>query len=367
MMKNKVIITTVIITTLLFSSTPIVANPGGNGDNDRDFTCGGSCHGDPSLSVDSDGIISIEIKEFVYAGTTTEIVVKIDEVTTSNERIVGIFLLGSINGNNDQPADYGWEIIQDENGGTSNYIEKRASINGSVHASWIIRSPTNPGTYNLFASIQHGIDPNPKGLAALGVSEKHEIEILPIPENYPSLSEDWIIPEYREIDGDGTITILTENTDNIEVNWKLSGELNSNIAEIQEIGIGEWRVFLPKTIGDSKIEFQITIFNGNFSVEQPWMEIGTENERFEGSSIGARLQALSYAIIIFGFVLSMQSWLVSTDFSDYFSKVRSKSHESENNDSQRMIFHEKYPGWLWDSVEEKWVPDIVESEIRSED
>ena len=367
MMKNKIIITLLIIVTLLFSSTSIVANPGGNGDDSRDFTCGGSCHGDPSLSVESDGIISIEVKEFIYSGTTTEIVVNIEQVSTSKDRIVGIFLLGSINGNNDQPSDYGWEIIQDDNGGTSNYIEKRASLNGSVYASWIIRSPTNSGTYNLFASIQHGIEPNPRSLAALGVSERHEIEILPIPENYPSLSESWIIPDNREREGDGAITVFTVNTDKIEVDWRLAGESNNNVAEIQELGIGEWRVSLPKTIGDAKIEFQITTFNGNFSVEQPWMEIGTESERFEGSAIGARLQALSYAIIIFGFVISMQNWLVTIDFSDYSSKVKRKRDNGQKNESQRMIVHEKYPGWLWDSVEEKWVPEIVESENRSDD
>lgn len=366
-MKNKMKITMIIIVTLLFSSTPIVANPGGNGDSERDFTCGGSCHGDPSLSVDSDGIISIDIEDVIYSGTTTEIVVNIEQVSTSDDRIVGIFLLSSLNGNNDQPADFGWEIIQDDNGGTSNYIEKRASLNGSVYASWIVRSPTDSGIFNLFASIHHGIDPNPKALAALGVSNQLEIEVLPIPENYPSLSENWIMPENREINEDGSITILTVNTDNIEVNWRLSGESNNNIAVIENVEIGVWRVFLPQTIGDSKIEFQITNFNGNFSVTQPWMEIGTESEKFEGSSIGARLQALSYAIIIFGFVISMQNWLITIDLRDYNSEKIAEVPSLSENETQRLIAHEKYPGWLWDSVEEKWVPEIDNSEIRSGD
>jgi hypothetical protein len=59
--------------------------------------------------------------------------------------------------------------------------------------------------------------------------------------------------------------------------------------------------------------------------------------------------------------------LVTIDFSDYFSKVKRKGNSGQKNESQRMIVHEKYPGWLWDSVEEKWVPEIVESENRSDD
>ena len=56
MMKNRIIITLLIIVTLLFSLS-IVANPGsGMGTILGILHCGGSCHGDPSLSVESDGI-----------------------------------------------------------------------------------------------------------------------------------------------------------------------------------------------------------------------------------------------------------------------------------------------------------------------
>ena len=56
------------VVALLMVSSSSVANPGGNGDSDRDYTCGGSCHGDPSMSLPSDGTISISQDGDVFAG-----------------------------------------------------------------------------------------------------------------------------------------------------------------------------------------------------------------------------------------------------------------------------------------------------------
>ena len=43
MMRSRAAIVTVIA--ILLAAGASVANPGGNGDGNRDYTCGGSCHG----------------------------------------------------------------------------------------------------------------------------------------------------------------------------------------------------------------------------------------------------------------------------------------------------------------------------------
>ena len=53
--------TVLIVIALLFATSASVANPGGEGDADRDYTCGGSCHGDPALSSPSDGIVTVSV------------------------------------------------------------------------------------------------------------------------------------------------------------------------------------------------------------------------------------------------------------------------------------------------------------------
>mgnify|MGYP000468714052 CR=1 FL=1 len=45
------------------------ANPGGMGDSSRDFSCGGSCHGDPGLSQSSSAEFQFELdRTSAYVG-----------------------------------------------------------------------------------------------------------------------------------------------------------------------------------------------------------------------------------------------------------------------------------------------------------
>ena len=106
------------IIAILLATSASVANPGGEGDADRDFTCGGSCHGDPALSAPSDGIVSVSVDSLVFSGTATAVHVTASGMSLSGNRLLGVFLLGSSNGNGDHPEDYGWAILQDPNGGS---------------------------------------------------------------------------------------------------------------------------------------------------------------------------------------------------------------------------------------------------------
>ena len=48
---------------------PLSANPGGNGDANRDAACGGSCHGDPGLSEPSSAVLSFsQDRDSAYVG-----------------------------------------------------------------------------------------------------------------------------------------------------------------------------------------------------------------------------------------------------------------------------------------------------------
>ncbi|MEC7700964.1 MAG: hypothetical protein VX652_04120, partial [Candidatus Thermoplasmatota archaeon] len=86
------------IACVLLASTTSVANPGGNGDADRDYTCGGSCHGDPGLSMPSDGMISLSADSVAFSGTATAVHVTASGMSLSGKRLIGVFLLGSLNG-----------------------------------------------------------------------------------------------------------------------------------------------------------------------------------------------------------------------------------------------------------------------------
>ena len=58
----------------------------------------------------------------IFTGTATAIHVTASGMSLSGNRLLGVFILGSANGNDDHPEDHGWSIVQDPNGGTHNYV-----------------------------------------------------------------------------------------------------------------------------------------------------------------------------------------------------------------------------------------------------
>jgi len=357
-MKSRILVLSVIISLLLASSSG-VANPGGKGDNNRDFTCGGSCHGDPSLSALSTADIQISMKSTAYSGTATEVSVSITGMDLSSNNLVGIFLLGSKNGNGDHPEDYGWQIIQDPNGGGSNYVEVISS-DGSVSVSWVLLAPMDEGVKEIFVSIHHGSYYNHDNKAYIGETEAFTVDIAPIPANYPTLAEGWSSPDERVSGDSSPIIIRTVNTDDLSVLWRISGESQSHEASVEMVSNQEWEVSIPATLGDTRIEYQIIASMDEFSNQMPWLSIGTSEPYFDGTSLGAKLQSFSFALIILGFMLSLQAWFSPRGVRKEFENTNEVEASLSSDDSaywSRLIQSDENPGWLWDPIEKEWVAD----------
>ena len=366
-MKSRIIVVSIILTLLLATSSG-VANPGGKGDSNRDFTCGGSCHGDPSLSSPSPAEIHIDMKSTAFSGTATEVSISVSGMELSNNDLIGIFLLGSKNGNNDHPEDYGWQIIQDPNGGTSNYVEIVSSEN-TVTVSWVLLAPMEEGQKEIFASIQHGSMYNHDNKAFIGETDGFIVNIEPIPENYPTLEEGWVSPDERVSGDSSAIIIRTVNTDSLSVLWRLPGESQSHEASVEMISDQEWEVSIPATLGDTRIEYQIIASMGEFSNQMPWLSIGTSEPYFDGTSLGAKLQSVAFILIILGFMLSLQTWFAPrgvrksidhttvVEDSIVTKKIEESTSEPDSDYWSRLIKSDDNPGWLWDPVENEWVAD----------
>ena len=139
-------------------------------------------------------------------------------------QIVGIFILGSLNGNSDTPEDHGWHLIQDPNGGSSNYIETKVSSSGSVTVTWVLLSPESSGSHTLYAEIHHGSYAGDKAFS--GVSEPFEVNVQDVPEGLPGLADDWVAPSFRVSGDSSPLSISTRNSTDITVEWMLEGEWN---------------------------------------------------------------------------------------------------------------------------------------------
>ena len=358
------------ITLMLIATQGTVANPGGNGDSNRDFVCGGSCHGDPSLSAPSTATISITSGNTAFTGTAYQLDTTIEIDLISHSRILGVFLLSSTNGNGDNPEDHGWNIIQDPSGTTVNYVEVIVPTNGEVSLTWVLTAPEQVGDGDLIVAIHHGA--GYEGLAYLGVSEPHSISIDPVPDNLPGFALDWSAPNYRVTGDTSPVSVLTQNTTEISVEWKLEGESVSHPATVEAGMEDEWLVNLPATMGEGRIVYRVTTSNGDFDVVQPWLTMGTIPPEFDGSLIGARAQGFAGAFMIIALMVSLQGLLQPARRKhelDQTEEVEAAEEtpvepvveESTLDDDAayraRLLKYDEHPGLLWDPVDEEWVDD----------
>ena len=368
MMHSRISIVTVIA--ILLAAGASVANPGGNGDADRDYTCGGSCHGDPALSTPSDGTVSVSVDSTIFSGTATAVHVTASGMSLSGNRLLGVFLLGSADGNGDHPEDHGWSIVQDPNGGSHNYVEVVVPSSGSVTMTWVMLAPQTLGAANLFVATHHGSNPNSNNWAYSGLTRGYTVDVQPVPENLPGFAFDWK-PETR-VTGDTSPTVITTtNTTSVSVQWMLEGEWIPHEAEVTGEG-DEWHVQIPATIGDTRIQYRVTTSNGEFSVTQPWLTVATQPAPFDGDIWDARLQGLALALLVTAFLLSLQARLSPWEGGpalDMTLEVEAETAppeppglepEGPGEESAylaRLVKYDEHPGVLWDPVEEEWVDD----------
>ena len=360
----------VTITLIFVASQGTVANPGGEGNGNRDYVCGGSCHGDPGLNAPSSATISVSSGNTAYTGTAYQFDTIIEIDTISHSRLLGVFLLSSTNGNGDNPEDHGWNIIQDPSGTTVNYVEVSVPYDGVVKLSWVLTAPEETGSEELIVAIHHGS--GYEGLAYLGVSEPHTIEINQVPENLPGFALDWSAPNYRVTGDISPVNIQTQNATNISVEWKLEGESLSHPASVEANGEDDWLVYLPATMGDTRIVYRVTTSNGDYDVIQPWLTMGTIPPEFDGSLMGARAQGFAGAFMIIAIMVSLQGLLQPSrkkhelDQTEEVEAAKETPVESVVEEPivdedaayrARLQKYDEHPGLLWDPVEEEWVND----------
>ena len=369
MMRSRAAVLAVIA--LLLATSVGVANPGGESDAGRDYTCGGSCHGDPALSSPSDGTVTISVDSMAFTGTAIAVHVTASGMSLSGNRLLGVFLLGSANGNDDRPEDHGWHILQDPNGGLHNYVLVVVPPSGSITLTWVMLAPEHAGMQNLFASIHHGVNPNPNNWAYSALTMGYSVDVQPVPKNLPGFPFDWT-PEMRVTGDDSPTVIRTKNATSVSVQWMLDGEWVPHDAEAQMVEDDVWAVMLPATIGDTRMQYQVTTSNGEFSIVQPWLTVGTKPPPFDGGIWDARLQSLAFAFLVLAFLVALQTRLSPWEGRpelDPTEEVEAAQAEEvpppppglepEPADDywSRLVSSEEAPGWLWDPVEEEWVAD----------
>jgi hypothetical protein len=291
---------TLILCLLLLSTNLGAAEPGGVGDGVYDMQCGGACHGDSDQNATSSASLILTTESNIYAGQATTFSLQVESLTSSPYVPIGLFLLSDTTGYRDTPQDIGWQILSDSNGAVNNYIEVTGLSNGDT-IDWVLRAP-EVGNYTFFASIHHGGNNAPH----FGISQAYNVEVLPIPDNLPRLTEQFTPIVAREVGEQTNFQLLTEDADTVVVEWRIGGGV-ANQAIVTGDAINGFMVELPTANQPSTMQWRAVLDGEGPQQTTPWFTLVTNEQGFSIDATAVYLQAISVLIFFAGLTVLLQT------------------------------------------------------------
>lgn len=306
---NSSLKTLVLFVSLLCISSFSQANPGGVGPSTQDMQCGGACHGDADLNATSPFTIQIQQTSTAYAGLPMSLNVEVSNLDQMQIDVLGVFLLTDTTGFEDTPEDDGWAIVSNSQGGDENYVEAQPT-SPSVDIGWVLKPPSEPGTFTFFASIHHG-STDQSGTPYFGISnEPLTIEVLPVPENLPRIDPGIVLPSQRNNGEQTTFTLSTLEVDTVLVEWRLQdGE--THVFNATNLGEQQWEVTIPATLTPGIVEWRVTLEGNDIVQTSPWLQISSLSDSTDIDNSMLYLQSFALLVFSCGFYLGLTILLPS--------------------------------------------------------
>ena len=291
---------TLILCLLLLATNLGAAEPGGVGDGVYDMQCGGACHGDSDQNATSSASLILTTESHIYAGQATTFSLQVESLTSSPYAPIGLFLLSDTTGYRDTPQDIGWQILSDSNGAVNNYIEVTGLVDGDS-IDWVLRAP-EVGNYTFFASIHHGGNNAPH----FGISQAYNVEVLPIPDNLPRLTEQFTPIVAREVGEQTNFQLLTEDVDTVVVEWRIDGGI-ANQAIVTGDAVNGFMVELPTANQPSTMQWRALLSGEGPQQTSPWFTLVTNEQSFSIDATAVYLQGISVLIFFAGLTVLLQT------------------------------------------------------------
>lgn len=301
----KRIVVLILVSALLMAPSFGAANPNGVGDGTFDAQCGGACHGDADMNRSSSSTVTLEVATLVYEGLLTSVSVTITDVQTTSTGVLGVFLLSDVSGSGDTPADDGWTIVSNSEGGSQNYVEVIVPSGVMQHTvEWTLRAPA-VGTYDLHASVHHGAEDG-NGAPFFGVSAAPvSVEVQPVPEDLPRLSDDFQPPVLRTLGEATTVRLTTTSVTDVEVEWRVAGGTVQS-ATVTPQSDGVWTFAVPASLEPVVVEWRVHLEGNGPTQTTPWLALQSEEARFSVDETAAYVQSFAMLTAFMAAFMALQ-------------------------------------------------------------
>ncbi len=298
-------ISLLVVATLLLVPTIGSANPNGVGEGTFDAQCGGACHGDADMNRSSASIVEVTGPSTAYEGLPTSVSVTVSNIETSVSGMLGIFLLSDLSGAGDTPADDGWTIVSNSEGGSQNYVEVLIDPGQTEHTvSWTLRAPDR-GVYPLHAAIHHGTQDGSEAPFFGSTKQPMEVEVEPVPENLPRLSPSFEPPVLRTVGESTSVELITEAVDGVEIEWRISGGPIQS-ASVVQLNQDTWAFDLPASLQPITVEWRALLQGDGPDQTTPWFALQSEDPSWTVDETVAYVQSLAMLLMFMVGFMSLQ-------------------------------------------------------------
>lgn len=301
----KRIFTLFVVASLLLVPTMGSANPNGVGEGTFDAQCGGACHGDADMNRSSASTVTVSGPSTAYEGLPTSVDVTVSNIETTVSGLLGIFLLSDLSGAGDTPADDGWTIVSNSEGGTQNYVEVLVEPGQTEHTvSWTLRAPTT-GSYGLHAAIHHGTQDGSEAPFFGSTIEPIEINVVPVPEDLPRLSPSFEPPVVRTVGEMTEVQLSTQAVDAVQVEWRVSGG-PVQTATVVQLDQETWTFELPASLQPVTVEWRAHLQGEGPEQSTPWFALQSEDPSWSVDETAAYVQSLAMLLLFMVAFMSLQ-------------------------------------------------------------
>lgn len=292
-----------VVTVLLFASSLGSANPSGVGQGTFDAQCGGACHGDADMNRSSGSTVVVEAPTTAYEGLPTSVSVTISDIETTVSGLLGVFLLSDMTGAGDTPADAGWDILSNSEGGDENYVEITVAPGETERTvTWTLRAPST-GDHPLHAAIHHGTESGEEAPFFGASVQPAVVEVVAVPENLPRLSPSFSPPVSRDVGEASTLRLDTVSVQSVEVEWRLVGG-PINTVMVSSAGADAWTFDLPSSLQPATLEWRAHLGGEGPQQTTPWFTLQSEEPSWEVDETVAYVQSVT---LLFVFMVAFMS------------------------------------------------------------
>ncbi|MDP6194475.1 MAG: hypothetical protein QF880_01985 [Candidatus Poseidonia sp.] len=294
-----------VVLTLLLAPSLGSANPNGVGSGTFDAQCGGACHGDADMNRSSTATVVIDAPSVAYEGLLTSVSVTVSNIETTTTGLLGFFLLSDLSGAGDTPADAGWTIVSNSEGGSENYVEAVIASGQTQHTvHWTLRAPP-VGTSTLHAAIHHGSEDGSEAPFFGATVSPTTIEVVEVPEDLPRLATEFEPPVRRTVGASTTVALSTEHVSDVSIEWRVSGG-QANTVSVTSVADDMWSFELPASLQPVQVEWRAHLEGDGPDQTTPWFQLQSDEPSWTVDETAAYVQSLAMLLVFMVAFLSLQ-------------------------------------------------------------